>query len=134
MPNLRSNSRSDVGRTMRKNSTRITSGYGTSTQRNSSNGRHPAWQQNSQVNQRRTHQGAQPRGPRTNYSHQRSSNSYHLQPSRQIEEPEITPQRLPCHNCGELNHLTWQCRFDYRIKCNICGEFGHKTKLCALNV
>ena len=31
----------------------------------------------------------------------------------------------PCFNCGDMYHLTEDCKGDCKVKCFLCGEVGH---------
>ena len=35
-----------------------------------------------------------------------------------------------CYNCGELNHISSNCRHGSRIRCHTCQKLGHKSKYC----
>ncbi|KAJ8018331.1 2'-5'-oligoadenylate synthase 3 [Holothuria leucospilota] len=70
-----------------------------------------------------------PRPARTFYNDKRQGSEYQ---SRRGQFPPPNSNR-GCYNCGERNHITRSCRYDFPVECRSCGRKGHKEKFCFMH-
>ena len=94
------------------------------------------------VNDRRAHTPARSTSGRYNDSSTAENQSWQVVQGRKGQRQSSRGQHArsqvnfqkhqdnPCHFCGELNHISRNCRFGEAVSCYSCGQRGHKQKFC----